>query len=160
MSKLALKDRSWSSCAANRNSNTQLHSVPGIKPPSFSQSLASLQSLTAWKVTLSKAPGGKSGNPLIPGSWTNWNPDWKSFLAKQLRMGGCVEQCIVVNITTSHLPKVPQQFQLGVMSSSTYSSQRLWSSFFVREMQLLGESSKSCTELQVLAWVQERVSPY
>lgn len=40
------------------------YSVPCVKALSLSQSLASLQSLTAWKVTFSKAPGGKKGKSI------------------------------------------------------------------------------------------------
>lgn len=43
MSKLSLKDRSWSFCAANCTSNPQLHSFLGAVAPSLSQSPASQQ---------------------------------------------------------------------------------------------------------------------
>lgn len=156
MSKLALKDTSWSFCAANHNSNLQLHSFLDVVLPSLSQSLASLQSLTAWKVTCSKLLGKKKS--IIPGSWINWNPDQKqSFLFLQNTYECacmCVKWCILVHVTTSCLSKIPQQFQLCVMSFSTSSPERLQSSF-LKEMHFPGESLNYCTELQVLAWVQE-----
>lgn len=104
-----------------------------------------------------QVPGGKKIKSIIPGSWRNWNPDQKqSFLFLQNTYKWacmCVKHCILVDVITPCLPKIPQ-FQLCVMSFCTSSPERLWSSF-VREMQFPGESPNSCTELQVLAWVQE-----